>query len=315
LRATFELARAGSDAADLAKEVRDRLIPGLADHLPGQDHIGARVLTDLLGHWAYNAASGWLPERSPSDVAAVLTQLVAGGLYADAATVPAESEAMVAERSQNPRPAFEPFIEWKTAASKDEPRSRRGRQTWEAIREAAVRVLSDRSLSDVTALDIAREAGVSSGTVYRYFVDKEDIFRSLQSSAEHDIVRETHLPLDRGRLAVTGMLLAYLDVYRRHIALFRAWQDLLHHRTEMAEAWVGMRNRFIDTATRAIRFGQRAGIADPDLPADLVAEIHSITYEAVAYSRLILGWDIDATDARVAAVVERLFIGGLSQRG
>jgi hypothetical protein len=66
-------------------------------------------------------------------------------------------------------------------------------------------------------------------------------------------------------------------------------------------------------ATRAIRFGQRIGIADPELPPELVAELHSIVYEAVAYSRLILGWDIDTTDEQVAGTVEALFVGGLTQ--
>lgn len=316
LRVVFEIARPGTEVADRLRKLRRRTATAFAEHVPGtvEDRMAAaRVVTDLLFHYGLSASSGWVQKRSARKVAAALGRLVERGLYADGETVPPDATETIAARRHAPRPAFEPYIRWQPAAGKEQPRYARGQRTWEAVRVAAIDVFGERGLTDATALDVARAAGVSSGTVYRYFVDKEDIFRSLQASAEADIARDTHLPLEHGRLAIRQMLLAYFDVYRRHIALFRAWQELLQRRAEMAQAWVGMRRRFVETATRAIRFGQRVGIADPGADAAVVAELHSICYEAVTYSRLILGWDIETSDDDVATTVERLFIGGFGR--
>src|SRR5688572_19485730 len=48
-----------------------------------------------------------------------------------------------------------------------------------AILAAAERVFGKRSFSDAKISDVAREAGVASGTLYNYFDSKEAVFRAL----------------------------------------------------------------------------------------------------------------------------------------
>lgn len=55
----------------------------------------------------------------------------------------------------------------------------RARKTVEALLEAAARVLQQRGYASATTNRIAEAAGVSVGTLYEYFADKEAIFDTL----------------------------------------------------------------------------------------------------------------------------------------
>ena len=55
----------------------------------------------------------------------------------------------------------------------------RSRKTVEALLEAAARVLQQRGYASATTNRIAEAAGVSVGTLYEYFADKEALFDTL----------------------------------------------------------------------------------------------------------------------------------------
>ena len=59
------------------------------------------------------------------------------------------------------------------------PKQRRARQTVEAVLDAVVRVLKREGFRAVTTNRIAEVAGVSIGSVYQYFPDKQAIFVAL----------------------------------------------------------------------------------------------------------------------------------------
>ena len=75
------------------------------------------------------------------------------------------------------------------------PRQRRALQTVEAILGAVVRVLKREGVSSLTTNRIAEVAGVSIGSVYQYFPDKEAIFVALHQRHIEQIDRmiETRL--------------------------------------------------------------------------------------------------------------------------
>lgn len=56
------------------------------------------------------------------------------------------------------------------------PQQKRAKAKYDAILEAAIRVLVREGYGDASTVRIAREAGVSVGTVYAYFADKDQIF-------------------------------------------------------------------------------------------------------------------------------------------
>jgi AcrR family transcriptional regulator len=62
-------------------------------------------------------------------------------------------------------------------------------QTRTRLLEAATRLFADRGLHGVTSHEIARAAGVASGTFYLHFRDKTDVYRDIVFHAIEDLVR------------------------------------------------------------------------------------------------------------------------------
>jgi AcrR family transcriptional regulator len=66
--------------------------------------------------------------------------------------------------------------------------SAKGRQTREAIEQAARKLFAERGFHGTTLADITSAAGKSPAVFYRYFDDKEDLLAALAESFLHDIV-------------------------------------------------------------------------------------------------------------------------------
>lgn len=208
----------------------------------------------------------------------------------------------------------QPVLSWAPSPNKATPTSKRGRETSDKIRAAAVRVLERTDLVDATVLDIATEAGVASGTVYRYFVDKHDILHSLLAQVEHELIQFTQTeiaPPAGGGLSVRNGLLAFLEIYRRYAPLFGAWVNIMRPGTDLARSWNQSRYLFIDRVAGFIRRGQREGTIRDSIDPELVAELLMATSERSNYVRVILGWG-DADDEEVADALSVLFNEGLA---
>jgi len=94
--------------------------------------------------------------------------------------------------------------------------SAKGRQTREAIEQAARKLFAESGFHGTTLADITSAAGKSPAVFYRYFADKEDLLAALAESFLHDIVAPSgvniHLPdspdddafLQEGRALVRG---------------------------------------------------------------------------------------------------------------
>jgi AcrR family transcriptional regulator len=61
-------------------------------------------------------------------------------------------------------------------------------QTRQRLIDAAVRLFAERGLHGVTSHDIARSAGVASGTFYLHFRDKTDVYRHIVFHAIEELV-------------------------------------------------------------------------------------------------------------------------------
>ena len=83
------------------------------------------------------------------------------------------------------------------------------------ICSAALEVFSEKGFAAAKLDEIARRAGVSKGTLYLYFKDKEDLFRA--------VVRDTVVPnIDAMRAMVEGVDLPFADVVRMVLPGFAA---------------------------------------------------------------------------------------------
>lgn len=75
-----------------------------------------------------------------------------------------------------------------------EPKQRRSRETVDAVLEAVPRVLKRHGARAITTNRIAEAAGVSIGSLYEYFPEKQAIFMSLHDrhvDAVHEVIEQT----------------------------------------------------------------------------------------------------------------------------
>jgi AcrR family transcriptional regulator len=86
-------------------------------------------------------------------------------------------------------------------------RERKKEQTRRQIAATAARLFAERGFDAVTVADVAREADVSTGTVFNYFPTKEDLFYS-----EMELFEERVLDAVRGRPAGESVLAGFQRV-------------------------------------------------------------------------------------------------------
>jgi AcrR family transcriptional regulator len=120
------------------------------------------------------------------------------------------------------KPAPKPVVSARKA-----PRQRRSKQLVEDILEAAIRVLSDEGAQRFTTARVAETAGVSVGSLYQYFPNKEAILFRLQTDEwkrtgdlMQSILGDTSLPpLDRLRTTVQAFFLSEWEEAALRVAL------------------------------------------------------------------------------------------------
>jgi|SRR5215472_5095049 len=105
------------------------------------------------------------------------------------------------------------------------PKQRRARQTVEAVLDAVIRILKREGIRAITTNRIAEVAGVSVGSVYQYFPDKQAIFVALHRRhidrvdriIQTALVEHATAPLDDlMRAMIEGMIEAHssdLELY------------------------------------------------------------------------------------------------------
>ena len=118
------------------------------------------------------------------------------------------------------------------ALARRAPRQERALHKLELIFEAATRLLEQQEPSDISTNAIARLAGISIGTLYQYFPDKNAIFQAMTqrelSGLSERILSVMKSPPARRGGRVASLLSAVLDAYGgRKIAHRRLMQHSL----------------------------------------------------------------------------------------
>ncbi|MBL9038724.1 MAG: TetR/AcrR family transcriptional regulator, partial [Archangium sp.] len=197
------------------------------------------------------------------------------------------------------------------------PAQRRSKALVDAIVEAGSRVLMARGWDRFTMNEVASVAGVSPGSLYQYFPDKESLVAEI---VERQSQRELAFHLERfAQLPENATLGDTLDeVVRSLLAFQRAEGSLMRH-TLASLQHLGRFESLKDKAQRAGEFlhavleRHRGALAGRDL--DLVAHVlanavHSLTHDGIFPRPDTLDDDTLATE------LSRLMRGylGLNQR-
>ena len=194
-------------------------------------------------------------------------------------------------------------------------------ETRERILEAAERVMRERGLARATTKEIARAAGVSEGSLYNHFADKEELFLSVLGRLPSGFVALVHgLPERAGSGTLDGTLSevarAALDFYDRAVpmgaSVFAEAELLARLRAGLRERGAGPQraNEAVATYLRAEqRLGRVRRGASPDAAAYLLL---GAAYQR-AYWRQFLGEEpLPLPDDRFVEELVALLVRGLS---
>jgi AcrR family transcriptional regulator len=183
-----------------------------------------------------------------------------------------------------------------------------GRKTMTALLDAGMEALGEKGYHAARVDDVVRIAGVSHGTFYLYFSNKEDLFRAMavRCAEETEALAATLAGVDdtaAGRERLRAWLADFLALYRTHGAVIRAW----------AEQKVS--DRQLSSLGKSA-FGHITGMLEERMPAasnmttaDLrpIAMLALIERFAYVWISRDLGWSDDEMLDSLAGVIHRGF--------
>jgi AcrR family transcriptional regulator len=181
----------------------------------------------------------------------------------------------------------------------------RARQTLEVILEAAARVLLDRGYGGATTNRISEAAGVSVGTVYEYFANKEDVFEALIQREVGVLVRALQGQPPRPGASIvetlTGIIGAGMAAMRHGPELYRSLEQVpgARFRRQLAAA-----RREVVAFVRRLLEVHRAELRVSDLDLAAFVIVGAVEGVAANASRELL-------DARLACELTELLEGYL----
>jgi AcrR family transcriptional regulator len=182
--------------------------------------------------------------------------------------------------------------------------SAKGRQTREAIEQAARKLFAERGFHGTTLGDITSAAGKSPASFYRYFADKEDLLAALAQSFLHDVVTPSGLSLhlpdspdDDGffRAVVTG----YWNMFKQNIGIMIAVAQLAATQPRFAAVQNEFRRFGMDIVAASVRRAQEQGYASelqPEYTAAAIALLFE-NFTTVFVGSSGLGLEINDEDA------------------
>ncbi len=152
------------------------------------------------------------------------------------------------------------------------PLQERSRRTAEKILEAALSLLSERRIEDVSVAAIAKKAGVSVGAFYERFSGKDALIAWFEEHFIAEVLDTAERVLDpaafvnrSARDVIHAYVAMAVGAFRSHSGVLR--QVALRSRTTLDEAFrarIARTNRFLHDRLRMLLLARRAEIGHPD---------------------------------------------------
>jgi AcrR family transcriptional regulator len=153
----------------------------------------------------------------------------------------------------------------------------KGRQTREAIEQAARKLFAERGFHGTTLADITSAAGKSPAVFYRYFADKEDLLAALAESFLHDVVTRSglslHLPDSEDDAFFTSVVSGYWNIFKQNIGIMIAVAQLAATQQRFAAVQNEFRRFGMDIVAASVRRAQEQGYGTELNPEHTAAAI------------------------------------------
>ncbi|MEC4763967.1 TetR/AcrR family transcriptional regulator [Mycobacterium sherrisii] len=180
----------------------------------------------------------------------------------------------------------------------------KGRQTRQAIEQAARKLFAERGFHGTTLADITSAAGKSPAVFYRYFADKEDLLAALAESFLHDVVAPSGLnvtlpesPQDDAffRSVVSG----YWNIFKQNIGIMIAVAQLATTQQRFAAVQNEFRRFGMDIIAASVLRAQKQGYGAELNPRHTAAAIALLfeNFTTVFVGQSGLGFQISDEDA------------------
>lgn len=172
---------------------------------------------------------------------------------------------------------------------RETPVGPRAMRTRKKLLEVAAQLFARDGYANVSLGDIAQQSGVSLGTVYQYFVDRDDIMATL---AGESALRMLNLGADfwdaaTGRLGLRRAVAAIVTTQWENRDFFSLWETASHTDARLAalrREWVA---NFRHSFARSLARGMKSGHVRPGLDPEETARAMSLMVSAYCYDAFI----------------------------
>jgi len=195
----------------------------------------------------------------------------------------------------------------------------KGRQTRQAIEQAARKLFAERGFHGTTLADITSAAGRSPAVFYRYFADKEDLLAALAESFLHDVVEPSGLSLQLpdspdDDTFFTSVVTGYWNMFKQNIGIMIAGAQLAATQQRFAAVQNEFRRFGMDIVAASVRRAQEQGYGADLNPQHTAAAIALLfeNFTTVFVGRSGLGLEISDEDAidTLSTVWKKTLYGG-----
>lgn len=168
------------------------------------------------------------------------------------------------------------------------PVQQRSRQMVDSIIEAAARVVAEEGLGALTTNRVADVAGISNGSLYQYFHDRQDLLEALTERVSQDIMtlfnaRLPQIELDNvdvrsiTRVAIK-VVLDFMRAKPLYLELIRNWGEvpLQVFLEPMERYWLHAAQQYLSR--------NAAGQVVPDFQAKFYMQFNSVFFNLLRYA-------------------------------
>jgi AcrR family transcriptional regulator len=198
----------------------------------------------------------------------------------------------------------------------------KGRQTRQAIEQAARKLFAERGFHGTTLADITSAAGRSPAVFYRYFADKEDLLAALAESFLHDVVEPSGLSLQLpdspdDDTFFTSVVTGYWNMFKQNIGIMIAVAQLAATQQRFAVVQNEFRRFGMDIVAASVRRAQEQGYGADLNPQHTAAAIALLfeNFTTVFVGRS--GLDVEISDedaiATLLTVWKKTLYGGIKR--
>ncbi|WP_420446078.1 TetR/AcrR family transcriptional regulator [Candidatus Poriferisodalis sp.] len=166
-----------------------------------------------------------------------------------------------------------------------EPTTPKGQRTRQSILDAASKVFTKAGYVDARMSDVADQAGLSLGGLYRYFENKEDLFGSVIRDIHEELFQHSRSSTPIAEDPETALFeanLGYLQHYHANSGVMRAFIEATTVEERFTTIWWTMRERHVARFVHAVENDDRIQLDGFD-PATVARAMASLV-EQTAYT-------------------------------